>query len=33
MKICIIVPVYNHEEAIPHVLAKLKAYGLALFIG
>lgn len=28
MKICIIVPVYNHEEAIPHVVSKLKVYGL-----
>lgn len=28
MKACIIIPVYNHEEAIPRVLAKLKVYGL-----
>jgi len=28
MKICIIVPVYNHEDAIPHVIAKLKVHGL-----
>jgi len=28
MKICIIVPVYNHEEAILRVLAKLKVYGI-----
>ncbi|TAK59767.1 glycosyltransferase family 2 protein [Methylobacter sp.] len=28
MKICIIIPVYNHEAAIPHVLAKLKNFGL-----
>jgi glycosyltransferase involved in cell wall biosynthesis len=28
IKPCIIVPVYNHEEAIPHVLAKLKTYGI-----
>jgi glycosyltransferase involved in cell wall biosynthesis len=28
MKPCVIVPVYNHEEAIPHVLAKLKGYGI-----
>ncbi|MDD5462674.1 MAG: glycosyltransferase family 2 protein [Methylococcales bacterium] len=28
MKICIIVPVYNHEEAIPYVMAKLKTYGI-----
>lgn len=24
MKLCIIIPIYNHEAAIPHVLAKLK---------
>jgi glycosyltransferase involved in cell wall biosynthesis len=28
MKICIIVPVYNHEEVVTHVVAKLKVYGL-----
>ncbi len=28
MNVCIIVPVYNHEHAIPHLVAKLKAYGL-----
>ena len=28
MKPCIIVPVYNHEAAIPQVLATLKTYGL-----
>ena len=28
MNICIVVPVYNHEEAIPQVVAKLKVYGL-----
>ncbi|MDO9046311.1 MAG: glycosyltransferase family 2 protein [Methylobacter sp.] len=28
MKTCIIIPVYNHEVAIPHVLAKLKSFGL-----
>lgn len=28
MKLCIIIPVYNHEAAIPHVLAKLKNFGL-----
>ena len=33
MNICIIVPVYNHEEAIPRVVAKLKGYGIpCLFI-
>jgi glycosyltransferase involved in cell wall biosynthesis len=26
MKICVIVPVYNHENAILHVVGKLKAY-------
>jgi glycosyltransferase involved in cell wall biosynthesis len=28
MKICIIVPVYNHEQAIPYVISKLKIYGI-----
>ncbi|MFA6163512.1 MAG: glycosyltransferase family 2 protein [Methylobacter sp.] len=28
MKACIIVPVYNHEQAIPQVIEKLKVYGL-----
>lgn len=28
MKTCIIIPVYNHEAAIPHVLAQLKDFGL-----
>ncbi|MFZ2311503.1 MAG: glycosyltransferase, partial [Methylobacter sp.] len=28
MKACIIVPVYNHEQAIPKVIEKLKVYGL-----
>ena len=28
MNICIIVPVYNHEEAIPHVVTQLKTYGI-----
>lgn len=28
MKICVIVPVYNHEEAILYVVSKLKDYGL-----
>jgi len=32
MKICIIVPVYNHEEAITFVVSKLKAYGLPCFL-
>lgn len=28
MKTCVIVPVYNHEQALPEVLAKLKVQGL-----
>jgi glycosyltransferase involved in cell wall biosynthesis len=28
MKTCVIVPVYNHEQAIPQVVARLKAQGL-----
>lgn len=28
MKICIIIPVYNHEHAIVHVISRLKAYGI-----
>jgi len=28
MKACIVIPVYNHEAAIPHVLAKLKSVGI-----
>lgn len=28
MKTCVIVPVYNHEQAIPEVLARLKVQGL-----
>ena len=28
MKTCIIIPVYNHEAAISHVLAKLKNFGI-----
>ncbi|MBL6985440.1 MAG: glycosyltransferase family 2 protein [Methylobacter sp.] len=28
MKPCIIIPVYNHEAAIPQVLAKLKRFGI-----
>lgn len=28
MKPCIIIPVYNHEAAIPHVLAQLKSFGI-----
>jgi glycosyltransferase involved in cell wall biosynthesis len=32
MKICLIVPVYNHEQAISLVLAKLKVYGLTCLL-
>jgi glycosyltransferase involved in cell wall biosynthesis len=32
MKSCLIIPVYNHEEAIPQVLAKLKSYQLPCFL-
>jgi len=28
MKACIVIPVYNHEAAIPQVLAKLKHFGI-----
>lgn len=28
MKICVVIPVYNHELAIPKVLSQLKPYGL-----
>jgi glycosyltransferase involved in cell wall biosynthesis len=28
MKPCIIVPVYNHEDAIPRVVSNLKVYGI-----
>ncbi|MGZ5011334.1 MAG: glycosyltransferase family 2 protein [Methylobacter sp.] len=28
MKTCIIIPVYNHEHAIPHVISRLKGYGI-----
>ncbi|MGZ5009769.1 MAG: glycosyltransferase family 2 protein, partial [Methylobacter sp.] len=28
MKPCIVIPVYNHEAAIPQVLAKLKSFGI-----
>ena len=32
MKTCIIVPVYNHEAAIPDVLGKLKNFGIPTFL-
>lgn len=28
MKTCIIIPVYNHEHAIPQVIARIKGYGI-----
>jgi len=32
MKPCIIIPVYNHEAAIPHVLAKLRDFKIPTFL-
>lgn len=32
MKTCIVIPVYNHEKAIPKVLERLKAFGLPCFL-
>jgi glycosyltransferase involved in cell wall biosynthesis len=32
MKPCIIIPVYNHEAAIPHVLARLKSFTIPTFL-
>lgn len=32
MKTCIIVPVYNHKDAIPKVVEKLKAFNLPCFL-
>ncbi len=32
MKTCIIIPVYDHEAAIPHMLAKLKNFGIPTFL-
>ncbi|MDP1664755.1 MAG: glycosyltransferase family 2 protein [Methylobacter sp.] len=32
MKTCIIIPVYNHEAAISHVLAKLKSFDIPTFL-
>ena len=32
MKTCVIVPVYNHEAAIPKVVEKLKAFALPCFL-
>jgi glycosyltransferase involved in cell wall biosynthesis len=28
MKPCIIIPIYNHEHAIPHVISRLRGYGI-----
>lgn len=32
MKTCVIIPVYNHQEAIPQVLAQLKPFGLLSYL-
>jgi glycosyltransferase involved in cell wall biosynthesis len=32
MKPCIVIPVYNHEAAIPHVLARLKSFAIPTFL-
>ncbi len=32
MKTCIIIPVYNHEEALPRVVAAIKPFGLPVFV-
>lgn len=32
MKYCLIIPVYNHEQALPRVLAALKPFGLPCFL-
>ncbi|TRW89648.1 glycosyltransferase family 2 protein [Candidatus Methylobacter oryzae] len=32
MKACVVIPVYNHEAAIPQVLAKLKRFGIPTFL-
>jgi len=32
MKSCIVIPVYNHEVAIPHVLAKLRGFAIPTFL-
>jgi glycosyltransferase involved in cell wall biosynthesis len=32
MKPCIVIPVYNHEAAIPHVLAKLRGFAIPTFL-
>lgn len=32
MKSCVIIPVYNHQEAIGHVIGQLKPFGLRCFL-
>jgi glycosyltransferase involved in cell wall biosynthesis len=32
LKTCIIIPVYNHEQALPHVIAAIKPFGLHCFL-
>ncbi len=32
MKTCVIIPVYNHQEAIVHVIAQLKPFGLPCYL-
>jgi glycosyltransferase involved in cell wall biosynthesis len=32
MKPCIVIPVYNHEAAIPHVLARLRGFAIPTFL-
>jgi glycosyltransferase involved in cell wall biosynthesis len=32
MKPCIVIPVYNHEAAIPYVLARLKSFAIPTFL-
>ncbi|MEC4747114.1 glycosyltransferase family 2 protein [Methylomicrobium sp. Wu6] len=32
MKTCIIIPVYNHEQALPSVVAAIKPFGLQVFL-
>jgi hypothetical protein len=32
MKTCVIIPVYNHQEAIGHVIGQLKPFGLPCFL-
>jgi len=32
LKTCLIIPVYNHEQALPHVVAAIKPFGLQVFL-